>query len=70
MLRERRGQSTETVATQSATAADLYDELNRAHGLKLPRAALRVSVNGVISSWDTALAEGDEVAFLPPVSGG
>ena len=26
--------------------------------------------NGAYAEWDAALAEGDEVAFLPPVSGG
>ena len=31
---------------------------------------LRASVNLEIAAGDTALAEGDEVAFLPPVSGG
>ncbi len=29
-----------------------------------------VSVNQMIVSWDQKLAEGSEVAFLPPVTGG
>jgi sulfur-carrier protein len=29
-----------------------------------------VSVNQMIASWDQPLADGSEVAFLPPVTGG
>ena len=28
------------------------------------------AVNGALTAWDHALADGDEVVFLPPVSGG
>jgi len=31
---------------------------------------VRVEVNGVIGARDAALADGDEVAILPPFSGG
>jgi sulfur-carrier protein len=31
---------------------------------------LRVAVNRAWAEWDTPLKDGDEVAFLPPVSGG
>lgn len=33
---------------------------------------VRVAINGAIVAhpWDTLIAPGDEVAFLPPVSGG
>ncbi|MEI6858668.1 MAG: molybdopterin synthase sulfur carrier subunit [Shewanella sp.] len=31
---------------------------------------LLVAVNQTISSWDTPVADGDEVAFFPPVTGG
>src|SRR5437016_5930168 len=32
--------------------------------------SLVVSVNQEFASWDTAVREGDELAFFPPVSGG
>ncbi len=35
-----------------------------------PDARLRVSVNREFAAEDAPLADGDEVAFLPPVSGG
>ncbi len=34
------------------------------------RASLAASVNRRYVSFDTALADGDEVVFIPPVSGG
>jgi len=34
------------------------------------REFVRVARNGSYAGWDDALADGDEVAFLPPVSGG
>jgi molybdopterin converting factor subunit 1 len=34
------------------------------------RASLAASVNEEYAAWNAALKDGDEVAFLPPVSGG
>ncbi|ARD24285.1 MULTISPECIES: molybdopterin synthase sulfur carrier subunit [Shewanella] len=31
---------------------------------------LLVAVNQTMSAWDAAVADGDEVAFFPPVTGG
>ena len=38
--------------------------------LSARRASFAVSVNRRYASFDAALAEGDEVVFIPPVSGG
>jgi len=35
-----------------------------------PPAGIRVALNQQFASWDTPLAGGDELAYLPPISGG
>jgi molybdopterin synthase sulfur carrier subunit len=69
-LRDVTGCDSELVGSASANARALYDELRARHGFALSAERLRVAVNGEFADWNRALAEGDEVAFLPPVSGG
>ncbi len=69
-LREQAGRGSETLATGSRTAADLYEELRERRGLTLPRAMLKVAVNEEFTTWDRALTDGDRVVFIPPVAGG
>jgi molybdopterin synthase sulfur carrier subunit len=68
-LREAAGRAEETVPTPVSLAA-LYDELRARHALPLAREKLRVAVDGAFVSWDAALRDGAQVAFIPPVSGG
>lgn len=79
-LRERAGWGERllTVDFPAATALSLWRQLNLAvggdasgatGGDDLP-AGLRVAINQSFASPDTPLADGDEVAFLPPISGG
>lgn len=69
-LADRAGCAAETAASEATDARGLYTALRARHGFTLPPERLRVAVNGAFASWDHALADGDEVAFLPPVSGG
>jgi molybdopterin synthase sulfur carrier subunit len=51
------------------------DDLFERYGRRFPRlvefrGSIATSVNQEYSDWRTKLASGDEVAFLPPVSGG
>ncbi len=73
-LREALGTSGETLDTQAATLGALRDELlarGGAHAQALARGkAVRLALNQVMSSEDAVLAEGAEVAFFPPVTGG
>ena len=70
LLREQAGRSAEQVETASGDAAALYDELAARHGFTLPRAQLKVALNGEFADWSRPLADGDEVVFIPPVAGG
>ena len=70
LLQDQRGLAQETLSTDAKTIADLYAELKDRHGFTLEHTALRVSVNEQFSEWNASLNEGDEVVFIPPVSGG
>jgi molybdopterin-guanine dinucleotide biosynthesis protein A len=70
LLREQAGRDGEELRTQARTPLELYQELRRRHGLALDPRFLRVAINDEFGDWRTSLAEGDTVAFLPPVAGG
>ncbi len=54
-----------------ASLDDAWSELARRYpGLVPHRAFVHAARNGVHAAWTTPLADGDTVAFLPPVSGG
>lgn len=54
-----------------ATAEDAWRELTAAHPtLESRRASLAAAVNQRYARFSDALADGDEVVFVPPVSGG
>ena len=71
-LREQAG--TETVAIQVApgsTLADVYDVLRQRHpALESDRTAVRGAINQEFVAWTAPVSDDDEVAFIPPVSGG
>tara|TARA_B100001123_G_scaffold450436_1_gene621144 strand:- start:5941 stop:6180 length:240 start_codon:yes stop_codon:yes gene_type:complete len=70
ILQDQRGLSEEQLELESQTAGDLYDKLKSLHGFTLSQDALRLSVNQQFVGWDTVIHDGDEVVFIPPVSGG
>lgn len=69
-LRDRAGTDAEQVESVAADARGLYAQLRAQHGFVLGQERLRVAVNGAFAAWDQALRDGDEVVFIPPVSGG
>ena len=57
--------------TAPATAQTAWETLAREFpGLTEYRPVISCAVNEQYARFDTPLADGDEVAFLPPVSGG
>jgi sulfur-carrier protein len=69
-LREATGWSEQLVtpATTTRTPLALWQQLELGPGE--PPAGVRVAINQQFASWDAPLADGDELAFLPPISGG
>ena len=56
---------------EAATVADAWDGLVSLHPMLAPgRDSVRFARNGAYADAGTALADGDEVAMIPPVSGG
>jgi molybdopterin converting factor subunit 1 len=71
-LRELAGAAEVTLdVADPATVADVWSALTRAHPALAPYAgAMSCAVNEDYARLTTMLCDGDEVAFLPPVSGG
>ncbi|WP_198088693.1 molybdopterin converting factor subunit 1 [Variovorax sp. E3] len=73
-VREALSRSSESIDTQVETLAALRDELiarGGAYATALARGkAVRMALDQVMSDEASALREGCEVAFFPPVTGG
>jgi len=73
-IREAIGQGSEAVETSASTLGALRDELiarGGAHAASLARGkAVRMALDQTLSDEGAVLADGAEVAFFPPVTGG
>src|SRR4051812_11038435 len=73
VLRQRAGrESVEIEVDEGATVADALDVLSREPGLVgvLERMPVRMAVNRDYAAPETELSANDELALVPPVSGG
>jgi molybdopterin synthase catalytic subunit len=70
-LRELSSARVDLDLVDGSRVADAWDALAALYPAIEPyRDHVRAAHNGAYAAWDVALADGDEVAFLPPVSGG
>jgi molybdopterin converting factor subunit 1 len=71
-LRELAGADEVTCeVADDATAEAVWEQLAGTHAALRPhRRSVSVAVNAEFARMDTRVGSGDEVAFLPPVSGG
>jgi len=71
-LKELAGQAEDSIESTEATTIEQLFALYAARHPELAkyRSSVVASRNQEFAAWDTPLRAGDEVAFLPPVSGG
>ena len=73
-LRESAGRESLTLTLTRASLAGLKarlrEQLSAAEFAALNAEGVQVAVNQAIAQGDVALESGDEIAFLPPVTGG
>lgn len=69
-FREATGLESETVQSNAGTPAELFGECSSRHESLQKYTSSLVAINDEMSDWTTAMNEGDEVLFFPPVAGG
>jgi len=70
-LREIAQDRSELALANGASVEDAWTEMAARHpGLRPHRPYVRAARNGAYAAWDDTVADGDVIAFLPPVSGG
>ena len=69
-LAEERGAAQERLTGDYADLAALYAALREQPHFSLAQNQLRVARNQMFAEWTDAPQDGDEIAFIPPVSGG
>ena len=70
LFREQVGVESEFADFPGGSAADLFQQMAGQHAALMPESAALVAINDEMSAWETAVADGDEVLFFPPVAGG
>ncbi len=69
-LREQAGKAGETMDCPAGTAGELYELLRQRYAFTLGTDQVKVAINREYRTMTDALSAGDEVVFIPPVSGG
>jgi len=69
-LRELTGTDNESLTTSSVTPAGAFEEIRAKYNIPLKRKGMMVAINGDFTDWSHALADGEELVFIPPVAGG
>jgi MoaE-MoaD fusion protein len=70
-LRELAGVELEVMQVSiGSTLGDVYAAARDKHSALPQRGSVRGAVNLEFADWNARIADGDEIAFIPPVSGG
>ncbi|MEM1223568.1 MAG: molybdopterin converting factor subunit 1 [Verrucomicrobiota bacterium] len=69
-LADLAGRTEEQIEVSERSAESLYADLRTAYNFPHDFKQLQVAINHELSAHETPLEEGDEIAFLPPMTGG
>ena len=69
-LREKAQKNEEEIFEEFSNSSDLYHALKAKYDFTLSIDEIKVAINGEYKSFDTLIAPGDVVTFIPPVAGG
>lgn len=70
IFREHAGIAEETLATEAATAREVFEQTRERHGSGEPSGHCKVAVNDKMVDWSSEVHDGDIVLLFPPVAGG
>jgi molybdopterin converting factor small subunit len=70
VLKEERGLTEETFVTELENPLAIFEKLNSEFHFSIDQTKCRVAINDEFVPWDQKLCDGDQVVFIPPVSGG
>ena len=69
-LSQEAGTEKETIQTTTATLAGLWEEARLRHQFTLDLPVINPALNNEFADWQTPLADGQTIAFMPPFAGG
>ena len=69
-LADHAGKTEESRDIDYSSPAQLYHDLKEAYHFPHEFTQLQVAINHQLSAHETALKDGDSIAFLPPMTGG
>lgn len=71
LMKEKSGRAQETLnLPENSTALSVYELITKKYGIHVPLDAMRVAINDEFADLSATLKSGDNVVFIPPVSGG
>lgn len=69
-LAEQAGKDEERIQFIGTSLSELYQQLSEQYAFGLTQDKLAVAINHEMSNWQAPIANGDVIAFIPPVAGG
>lgn len=70
ILREQSGVNSEILTIDANTPKEIYLQLKEKYNFTLPAETLKIAINDTFADWNSPIADGDRLIFIPPVAGG